>query len=92
MSTDHHRYALVFDDGHREYVTASGPTEAVAQREGAPNSRQPHTLTDLTAMSDFVGHRGYGLRAALGLTDPSTVDDNRPLFSRSKVFSTGGQK
>lgn len=89
MSTDHHRYALVFDDGHREFVTASGPTEAVALREGAPESHRPHTITDLSVMADFVGRSGYGLRSAMGLTAPGTVDETKPRFIRSKVF-TGG--
>lgn len=44
------RYKLVFDDGHVEFVTADGPTEAVAAREGAPDSLRPHTMTDLTAV------------------------------------------
>lgn len=85
---DHHVYALVFDDGSTQIVTASGPTEAVAQREGAPDSPRPHTMTDLTAMATFTGRRGYAVGAAMGLTDPSIVEDDRPLFL-SKVF-TGG--
>ena len=82
---DHHRYALVFDDGSTQFVTASGPTEAVAQREG---DLRPHTITDLTVLHDHFGRPGYGLRKAMGLDSPSTVEDDRPLFL-SKVF-TGG--
>lgn len=83
--TDHHTYALVFDDGSTQTITASGPTEAVALREGAPHSPRPHTMTDLTAMADF-GRSWSGLRARLGLTDSSTVDEDRPIYRQH----TGG--
>lgn len=81
----HHRYALVFDDGSKQYITAPGPTQAVAQRQG---DARPHTITDLTALREHFGRPGYGLRKAMGLDMPPTVEDDRPLFL-SKVF-TGG--
>lgn len=98
----HHRYALVFDDGSTQFVTASGPTEAVLAVQGACASAdggcghrsitdcrpRPHTITDLTALREHFGRPGYGLRKAMGLDSPPTVEDDRPLFL-SKVF-TGG--
>ncbi len=51
------RYELVFDDGHREYIDADGPAAAVAAREGGTRTRMPRTMTDLTAMREWVSSR-----------------------------------
>lgn len=48
------RYELVFDDQHREFITAASPTEAVAAREGGTRSKLPYAMTDLTAMRDWL--------------------------------------
>jgi len=42
-----HRYALKYDDGRVEYVTATTPSEAVANRSG---TMLPHTITDRTQL------------------------------------------
>lgn len=78
----HHVYALVFDDGSKQIVTAPGPTEAVAAREGAPDSPRPHTITDLTLLNGF-GRSWGGLRARLGLDSTFTLDEDQPLVLSS---------
>ena len=46
-----HRYKLQFDNGPDQFVEAEGSVKAVLARVG---ERQPHTITDLTVMREWV--------------------------------------
>ena len=49
-------FKLVYDDREPEFLSAETASIAVQARQGAPYSRLPHTVVDMTAMAAF-SHR-----------------------------------
>jgi hypothetical protein len=49
-------YKLLYDDREPEFLSAETASNAVQARQGAPCSRLPHTVVDMTAMAAF-SHR-----------------------------------
>ena len=57
------RYAMRYDDGAIEYVSAPCAGDAVAQRDRTAHKDRPHTITDLTALNEWL--RGNRPRAGI---------------------------
>lgn len=59
-----HRFRLQFDgDRPDEYITAESSVEAANLRDGGPESRPPHTITDETAMASWLDGRADRIAA-----------------------------
>lgn len=80
-----HRYKLQFDNGPDQFVTAATSTEAVAARIG---ERQPHTITDLTALEEWAASRGT-VQATTPLRDRimGRFDEEQPRYFAAKELT-----
>ncbi len=56
-----HVYTLTYDNREPETITAESAPEAVALRDGGPDSRLPHTITDVTEVNAWVIRLAGGL-------------------------------
>lgn len=71
-----HRYRLMFDNGPDQFVSAPGPTEAVARRKG---ERLPYQINDETAIKKWLGDMR---ERALVAMEQATADRDAAIARR----------